>query len=91
MLALPSSAAQGELRSLHDDLGVCTDWRIRGFSNYVAVPDYQKSAVSSYLNNYAPGYPSYIYQNPDSIKHSNGVYNRAGRGIPDVSANGELE
>ena len=57
----------------------------------MAVPDYQKSAVSSYLNNYAPSYLSYVYQNPDSIKNSNGVYNRAGRGIPDVSANGELK
>jgi hypothetical protein len=77
-------------RCLHNDLGVCADLHLRGFSNYVAVPDYQKSAVSSYLENYAPSYPYYTYQNLSSIQSSDGVYNRGGRGIPDVSANGEL-
>jgi tripeptidyl-peptidase-1 len=69
-------------------MGSATFSSAGGFANYAPLPDYQKDAVSSYLNNYAPDYPYYTYTGPSSITGSNGVYNRAGRGIPDVSANG---
>ncbi|KIM46466.1 hypothetical protein M413DRAFT_315351 [Hebeloma cylindrosporum] len=44
-----------------------------GFSYYFAQPPYQKSAVASYLSKLPPG-------------HYDGLYNREGRGFPDVSA-----
>ncbi|KAF9228449.1 subtilisin-like protein [Gyrodon lividus] len=48
-----------------------------GFSNYFAMPDYQKEAVAHYLKNYNPQYPR-------SIWNSSGT----SRGFPDISANG---
>ncbi|KAH7883306.1 peptidase S8/S53 domain-containing protein [Phlebopus sp. FC_14] len=48
-----------------------------GFSNYFAIPDYQKNAVSSYLKTYPPAYPSNIW-------NSTGI----SRAYPDISANG---
>ena len=65
-----------------------TDTCCSGFSNYEPLPGYQQSAVSSYLSNNDPGYAYYTYSGPESIENSNGIYNRNGRGIPDVSANG---
>ncbi|TVY16819.1 Aorsin [Lachnellula arida] len=60
-----------------------------GFANYFPVPDYQKTAVSDYFKNHDPGLPYYT-ANADAtnIGAGGGVYNRAGRGFPDVSANG---
>ncbi|KIJ66022.1 hypothetical protein HYDPIDRAFT_174767 [Hydnomerulius pinastri MD-312] len=48
-----------------------------GFSNYFAMPDYQKEAVAYYFENYYPQYP------PD-------IWNASGtsRGLPDIAANG---
>lgn len=48
-----------------------------GFSNRFPLPDYQKSAVQSYLQNHHPSYPADIW-------NSTGV----SRGFPDISANG---
>jgi len=48
-----------------------------GFSNYFGMPDYQKDAVQSYLNEYKPDYSSDIW-------NSTGV----SRGYPDIAANG---
>lgn len=65
-----------------------------GFSNYFSRPSYQKSAVDTYFASHDPGYPYYIFNGQDfSLPSSNigangGLYNRVGRGIPDVSANG---
>ncbi|KAK4905506.1 hypothetical protein LTR49_025212 [Elasticomyces elasticus] len=56
--------------------------------------DYQKAAVSGYLNSYVPDYPSYTYNGIDTFNNGSnigtggGLYNPAGRGIPDVSADG---
>ncbi|CCL99284.1 uncharacterized protein FIBRA_01300 [Fibroporia radiculosa] len=47
-----------------------------GFSNYFSRPDYQAVAVPEYLSKLAPG----TYE---------GLYNPYGRGIPDVSAQGQ--
>ncbi|KAA1136950.1 hypothetical protein PGTUg99_000771 [Puccinia graminis f. sp. tritici] len=46
-----------------------------GFSNYFATPKWQKNQVQRYLN----------YLGPQTY---NGLYNRTGRGFPDVSAQG---
>jgi len=48
-----------------------------GFSNYFAIPDYQKDVVHEYLENYPPPYPKTTY-------NSTGM----SRGFPDLSANG---
>lgn len=58
-------------------------------------PDYQKSFVQTYLTEHDPGYPYYSGlvadapnpKKPDVVAlagSSGGVYNRIGRGIPDV-------
>ena len=69
-----------------------------GFSNIYPIPDYQTKAVANYFANYSPPYPYYSALSPDSsevpnitaiVGNSNGIYNRIGRGIPDVSANGD--
>lgn len=65
-----------------------------GFSNYFKRPRYQNAAVQNYLDNHAPNYPSYTYNGYDrfsgqsNIGANGGVFNIAGRGYPDVSANG---
>lgn len=46
-----------------------------GFSNYFARPSWQKPAVDSYFAQHNPSY-------------STSIYNRTGRGYPDISANG---
>ena len=60
-----------------------------GFANYFPVPSYQTSAVANYFKYHDPGLPYYI-ANADAtnIGAGGGLYNRAGRGFPDVSANG---
>ena len=60
-----------------------------GFSNIYPVPQYQQSAVDSYFANYNPPYPYYeLTGGFDASKIGDGIYNRIGHGIPDVSANG---
>ena len=59
-----------------------------GFSNYFTPPSYQKTAVSDYLASHNT-LPYYIANaDASNIGAHGGVYNRAGRGYPDVSANG---
>ncbi|EGO00781.1 hypothetical protein SERLA73DRAFT_167028 [Serpula lacrymans var. lacrymans S7.3] len=48
-----------------------------GFSNYFAMPEYQKEAVDYYLTTYPPQYPADIW-------NSTGM----SRGFPDIAANG---
>lgn len=56
-----------------------------GFSNYFKPPSYQAKAVSRYLAAHSPNVPSYIVNSDASNVGANGgVYNRAGRGYPDV-------
>lgn len=59
-----------------------------GFSNYHKPPAYQQKAVSEYLatHNTLPYYIANAHGT--NIGENGGVYNRAGRGYPDVSANG---
>lgn len=60
-----------------------------GFSNIHPIPAYQKSAVATYLSQHDPPYKSYSVLVNDTSQiaslESLGVYNRIGRGIPDVS------
>jgi len=72
-----------------------------GFSNIYPIPKYQASAVSTFFEKHNPPYPYYSALSADTedIKllpdigalagSSGGIYNRIGRGIPDVSANGD--
>lgn len=59
-------------------------------------PQYQQAALANYFAFHNPPYPSYdgTTDNTSSIGYSGpsangGVYNRGGRGIPDVSAVGD--
>lgn len=59
-----------------------------GFSNVYMAPDYQKAAVSAYLSQHDPGYQ--FYNTSDGkVPSTGGIYNRAGRGYPDLSAIGQ--
>ncbi|KAF3014047.1 hypothetical protein E8E14_011471 [Neopestalotiopsis sp. 37M] len=71
-----------------------------GFSNVFPVPDYQKAAVDVFFADHDPPYAYYEglvenasnYTLPDITAlagSTGGVYNRIGRGIPDVAANGD--
>ncbi|TVY38071.1 Aorsin [Lachnellula occidentalis] len=62
-----------------------------GFSNYFCPPSYQAQEVSCYLKKELPfqSLPYYeINADATNIGQNGGVYNRLGRGYPDVSANG---
>ncbi|KAJ3480478.1 hypothetical protein NLG97_g8059 [Lecanicillium saksenae] len=59
-----------------------------GFSNVMAAPDYQKSALETYFSTHDPGYATYNTTDNPTAKGVTGVYNRIGRGYPDVAANG---
>jgi tripeptidyl-peptidase-1 len=65
-----------------------------GFSNFFPIPDYQADAVNDYLNdNQDPhesaSFPYYEASNGTGVGEGGGIYNRAGRGHPDVSALGD--
>ncbi|EMC94319.1 hypothetical protein BAUCODRAFT_111098 [Baudoinia panamericana UAMH 10762] len=60
-----------------------------GFSNHYTAPAYQQPAINTYFSQHDPGLPYYVANsNASNIGANGGVYNRAGRGIPDISANG---
>jgi tripeptidyl-peptidase-1 len=60
-----------------------------GFANYFPVPSYQTAAIDNYFKYHDPGLPYYIANDQaTNIGAGGGIYNRAGRGFPDVSANG---
>ncbi|KAJ3482728.1 hypothetical protein NLG97_g7489 [Lecanicillium saksenae] len=63
-----------------------------GFSNIFPTPDWQVKAVSTYLKN--AGLPFKSYNTSDgNLPHGSGkdvgIFNRGGRGYPDIAANGE--
>ncbi|KAL1966156.1 hypothetical protein VTN77DRAFT_4708 [Rasamsonia byssochlamydoides] len=60
-----------------------------GFSNIYAQPDYQQAAVAQYFKIANPSYPYYESVNNDSFGADGGIYNRAGRGYPDLAAVGD--
>lgn len=60
-----------------------------GFSNNFARPSYQAAVVETYLTDFDPGYPYYFGSLAvNDVNTTLGLYNRAGRAYPDVSANG---
>lgn len=58
-----------------------------GFSNYFEKPWYQAEAIEEYFRVGNPSYPYYSELNVD-VNTTTGLYNRIGRGIPDIAANG---
>jgi len=73
-----------------------------GFSNIFPVPDYQQKAVATFFADHDPPYPYYtelaqvVEGNPYALPNvtalagsTGGIYNRKGRGVPDVAANGD--
>ena len=65
-----------------------------GFSNIYPIPKYQKEAVEKFFADHNPSYKSYsaLVNNTSqiaSLGKDGGIYNRIGRGIPDVAANGD--
>jgi len=61
-----------------------------GFSNVYPIPDYQAEAVTQYFEVARPNYTS--YEMLDGFKPNEtgtGIYNRIGRGMPDVAALGQ--
>ncbi|KAJ4150043.1 hypothetical protein LMH87_010810 [Akanthomyces muscarius] len=59
-----------------------------GFSNIFPTPEWQVNAVSSYFSEHDPGYQYFNITDGKLPASGNGIYNRGGRGFPDISANG---
>ncbi|KAL4903035.1 hypothetical protein BDW74DRAFT_157321 [Aspergillus multicolor] len=59
-----------------------------GFSNVFERPSYQYLAVEEYFKRTNLSYPYYESYNNDSFARNGGLYNRVGRGYPDVAAVG---
>ncbi|KAL6700777.1 peptidase S8/S53 domain-containing protein [Trichoderma pleuroticola] len=59
-----------------------------GFSNIYPTPDWQKSAVDKYFNENPTPYKYYNTTEGKNIGAGGGIFNRGGRGFPDVSAVG---
>ncbi|KAM3429371.1 hypothetical protein NHJ13734_008196 [Beauveria thailandica] len=60
-----------------------------GFSNIFPVPAWQKTAVSNYFSKHAPSYEFYNITDGKVPDSGHGIYNRGGRGFPDISATSE--
>lgn len=60
-----------------------------GFSNIYKAPDYQAQAVAKYFSIANLSYPYYETADNGSIGANGGIYNRIGRGYPDISAIGD--
>jgi tripeptidyl-peptidase-1 len=58
-----------------------------GFSNYFPQPLYQQAAVAEYFKTAKPSYPFYS-EFQVNVNTTKGLYNRIGRGYPDVASNG---
>ncbi|KAH8821627.1 peptidase S8/S53 domain-containing protein [Xylogone sp. PMI_703] len=58
-----------------------------GFSNIYPIPSYQEAAVAEFFQKHNPPYPH--YSGGQNLGKNGGVYNRVGRGYPDVAANGD--
>ncbi|KGQ06546.1 Tripeptidyl-peptidase sed1 [Beauveria bassiana D1-5] len=59
-----------------------------GFSNIFTRPSWQEASISNYLLRHNPGYFAYN-TSEGNIPDDAGIYNRGGRGFPDVSAVGD--
>ena len=59
-----------------------------GFSNIYPAPEWQKSAIDKYFDENPTPYKFYKTEFGKDIGANGGIFNRAGRGFPDISANG---
>lgn len=59
-----------------------------GFSNIYPAPEWQKSAIDKYFDENPTPYKYYNTTFGKDIGAGGGIFNRGGRGFPDVSANG---
>lgn len=60
-----------------------------GFSNIFPTPAYQAKAVGAWRAKYAPRYRSYNITDGKVPSGGKGIYNRGGRGYPDIAAIGQ--
>ena len=75
-------------KTVHDPESAVTSFGSGGgFSNIYNAPDYQTVAVGEYFYNHDPGYK--YYEGGQNIGQNGGIYNRIGRGFPDVAALGD--
>lgn len=73
----------------HEEVAVSRFPSGGGFSNIYQRPDYQSQAVTDYFSKAKPEYPYYESVNNNSFGVNGGIYNRIGRGYPDVAAVGD--
>ncbi|KAH8812738.1 peptidase S8/S53 domain-containing protein [Xylogone sp. PMI_703] len=59
-----------------------------GFSNIYPAPEWQKSAIDKYFDENPTPYKYYETEWGENIGAGGGIFNRAGRGFPDISAYG---
>lgn len=85
MIGTNNSVSDPEISALDPSNGFSSGG---GFSNYFRAPYYQRHVLARYFNQSAPPYPSYEYTGLESVGANGGVFNRRGRGFPDVSALG---
>jgi tripeptidyl-peptidase-1 len=79
----------GSSASSHQEVAVTRFPSGGGFSNIYERPSYQSQAVADYFAKADPNYPYYESVNNNSFGANGGIYNRIGRGYPDVSAIGD--
>ncbi|KAJ5112796.1 hypothetical protein N7532_000841 [Penicillium argentinense] len=73
----------------HDEVATTRFGSGGGFSNIYKRPDYQNKAVEDYFSKASPSYKYYESVDNSSFAANGGIYNRIGRGYPDVSAIGD--
>ncbi|KNG91684.1 putative protease S8 tripeptidyl peptidase I [Aspergillus nomiae NRRL 13137] len=73
--------------AVYDPAGLYSYASGGGFSNIYPIPDYQADAVATYFKDHNPPYP--YYEGAENLGKNGGLYNRLGRGYPDVAANGD--
>ncbi|KAJ5994597.1 hypothetical protein N7451_010321 [Penicillium sp. IBT 35674x] len=73
----------------HEEVAVTRFPSGGGFSNIYQRPSWQAQAVTDYFSKAKPDYPYYEGVNNNSFGANGGIYNRIGRGYPDVSAVGD--
>ncbi|KAE8390103.1 peptidase S8/S53 domain-containing protein [Aspergillus alliaceus] len=83
----PGQTVSDPESAVYDPNGIYSYASGGGFSNIYPIPDYQADAVSKYFKDHNPPYP--YYKAGDALGQNGGLYNRSGRGYPDVAANGD--
>ncbi|KAJ6014201.1 hypothetical protein N7540_008792 [Penicillium herquei] len=73
----------------HQEVAVSRFGSGGGFSNIYERPSWQSQAVTDYFAKANLTYPYYESVNDNSFGANGGIYNRIGRGYPDVSAVGD--